>query len=233
MIEITSPTLLVDSLKCKKNIAGMYEKTSGNNIKLSPHFKTHQSADIGEWFREVGVHSITVSSVDMGLYFANHQWRDITVAVPVNILEIDKINKLAEASKITLMVNFPEVAKTLEARLNNSVDVIIEIDTGYPRTGIKHDDHEAIANILECIKVSKNLSLKGFYSHAGHTYDTRGKDGISTIHANSIKITVHSSSSGIINNAYLPASKLSPLIMGFLSNDTEVVALAPALHTLP
>lgn len=188
MNEITSPTLLVDPRKCKKNIARMCEKASANNIKFSPHFKTHQSSDIGEWFREVGVHSITVSSVDMGLYFANHQWRDITVAVPVNILDIDKINKLAEAAKITLMVNFTEVAKALEAGLNNCVDVIIEIDTGYPRTGIKHDDYQAIANILEYIKVSEKLSLKGFYSHAGHTYNARGKDEISTIHGNSIKI---------------------------------------------
>ena len=188
MSEITSPTLLVDPRKCKKNIAGMCEKASANNIKFSPHFKTHQSSDIGEWFREVGVHSITVSSVDMGLYFANHQWKDITVAVPVNILDIDKINKLVESAKITLMVNFPEVARVLEARLNNAVDVIVEIDTGYPRTGIKHDDYEAIANILECIKVSEKLRLKGFYSHAGHTYDAMGKDEISAIHGNSIKM---------------------------------------------
>ena len=123
----------------------------------------------------------------MGLYFANHQWNDITVAVPVNILEIDKINKLAEAAKITLMVNFPEVAKALETRLHNSIDVIIEIDTGYPRTGIKYDDHEAIANILECIKVSENLNFKGFYSHAGHTYNSSGKEEISIIHGNTIK----------------------------------------------
>jgi len=188
MSAITSPTLLVDPRKCKKNIAKMCEKASANNIKFSPHFKTHQSSDIGEWFREIGVNSITVSSVDMGLYFANHQWRDITLAVPVNILDIDKINKLAEAAKITLMVNFHEVAKVLDKRLNNGVDVIIEIDTGYPRTGIKHDDYEAIANILDCIKVSEKLTLKGFYSHAGHTYDAIGKDEISTIHANSIKM---------------------------------------------
>jgi len=188
MSEITSPTLLVDSRKCKKNIARMCEKASANNIKFSPHFKTHQSSDIGEWFREVGIHSITVSSVDMGLYFANHQWKDITVAVPVNILDIDKINKLTEAAKITLMVNFPEVARVLATRLTNEVDVIIEIDTGYPRTGIKHDNYEAIGKIMECIKVSEKLRLKGFYSHAGHTYDAMGMDEISTIHGNSIRM---------------------------------------------
>ena len=57
-----------------------------------PHFKTHNSAFIGNWFRKLGIHSITVSSVSMAKFFSAYGWRDITIAFPVNPLEIGAIS---------------------------------------------------------------------------------------------------------------------------------------------
>ena len=70
----------------------MAAKAKNNNIIFRPHFKTHQSKKVGEWFREEGVDKITVSSVSMAKYFIEHNWKDITIAFPFNILEIDDIN---------------------------------------------------------------------------------------------------------------------------------------------
>ena len=62
-----------------------------NNLVLRPHFKTHQSIEIGNWFKEKGVTSITVSSIKMAEFFSS-EWDDITIAFPLNILEIDKLS---------------------------------------------------------------------------------------------------------------------------------------------
>ncbi len=83
-------------------------KARRHNVTLRPHFKTHQSAEIGSWFRDFGINSIAVSSVEMANYFAKNGWDDITIAFPVNILETDKINKLAGNISLNLLVEFDE-----------------------------------------------------------------------------------------------------------------------------
>ena len=94
-MKITEPTLILDKKRCLANIEKMANKAKRNNINFRPHFKTHQSAEIGSWFRNFDVTSITVSSVRMAKYFAANGWNDITIAFPVNILEIGQINELA------------------------------------------------------------------------------------------------------------------------------------------
>jgi D-serine deaminase-like pyridoxal phosphate-dependent protein len=67
---IATPTLLLDEGRARRNLDGMAARAARAGVRFRPHFKTHQSARIGEWFREAGVHSITVSSVRMAAYFA-------------------------------------------------------------------------------------------------------------------------------------------------------------------
>ena len=78
----TRPTLLIDKAKCKANIKRMALKARQNDIEFRPHLKTHQSLEIGDWFRQEGVTKITVSSVAMAKYFAQDGWKDITIAFP-------------------------------------------------------------------------------------------------------------------------------------------------------
>ena len=102
--ELERPTLLVNPVLPRQNIAFMAEKARLQGIRFRPHFKTHQSAAVGEWFRAVGVTAITVSSVDMALYFADHGWDDITIAFPVNIRQMRAINSLARRIRLGLLV---------------------------------------------------------------------------------------------------------------------------------
>jgi D-serine deaminase-like pyridoxal phosphate-dependent protein len=101
-ISISKPTLLLDSEKARRNIDTMVQKAKDGRVHFRPHFKTHQSAEIGEWFRQAGVSAITVSSVDMALYFAAHGWDDILIAFPVNTRQPKSLNKLAHEIKLHL-----------------------------------------------------------------------------------------------------------------------------------
>ncbi|KPK99745.1 MAG: hypothetical protein AMJ91_06575, partial [candidate division Zixibacteria bacterium SM23_73_3] len=68
--EIVKPTLLLDKKRVMKNIEKMARKAKAAGVRFRSHFKTHQSGEIGNWFRDVGVEAITVSSLDMAQYFA-------------------------------------------------------------------------------------------------------------------------------------------------------------------
>ena len=119
--EITQPTLIVNEAICRENIQKMAAKAKRNGVIFRPHFKTHQSSSIGEWFRDEGVRAITVSSVKMAENFSKNGWKDITIAFPVNILEIHAIDQLAAKIKLTLLVDQIETVNYLNDQLSNNV----------------------------------------------------------------------------------------------------------------
>nr|WP_321412628.1 alanine racemase [uncultured Carboxylicivirga sp.] len=178
---ITRPTLLLDKDKCIANIEKMVKKAHENKIVFRPHFKTHQSAEIGEWFKQYGVECITVSSVKMAEYFAANGWKDITIAFPANILEWENINQLASKININLVVESIETIQFLEEKINSPIGIYIKVDTGYGRTGIKADDFVTIKHLLNSLKTCKNLIFIGYLCHTGHTYNTRSKDEVVAI----------------------------------------------------
>lgn len=184
---ITKPTLFIDKIKCKENINRMFSKAKRNNLELRPHFKTHQSLEIGSWFKEVGVHKITVSSVSMAEYFSS-QWNDITIAFPTNILEIKSINKLAQKITLNLSIENEESILFLCENLNFEINIFLKIDVGYHRTGIEPKNFNLIDTILNKIALNPFINFIGFLGHAGHTYNCRTEQGIIEIHKNSLDI---------------------------------------------
>jgi D-serine deaminase-like pyridoxal phosphate-dependent protein len=179
---IKKPTLLLNANQTRKNIHWMVQKANAEDIRLRPHFKTHQSAAIGEWFREAGVTAITVSSVDMAAYFAEHGWKDITIAFPANWREIDEINALAQRIKLNLLVESVETARFLDEHLDATLDVWLKIDVGNQRTGLSKEDPKTIAQVASAIEQSPKMNLKGLLTHAGQTYRAGSVEAIQQIH---------------------------------------------------
>jgi D-serine deaminase-like pyridoxal phosphate-dependent protein len=185
-MKITQPTLLLDQKKCFQNIENMIARAQRAHVNLRPHFKTHQSATIGEWFRERGINSITVSSVSMAQYFAQNGWNDITIAFPVNILEIDAINALATQIQLNLVVEMEETIPFLEQHLSAKVGAFLKVDTGYHRTGILAEDLPSITTLLEQLKNKKKICFKGFLAHTGHNYNSSDKEEILKNHKKTV-----------------------------------------------
>jgi D-serine deaminase-like pyridoxal phosphate-dependent protein len=180
--DIVKPTLVLNQQRARSNIARMAEKSHAQGIRFRPHFKTHQSAAIAEWFRAAGTACITVSSVDMAVYFASHGWDDITIAFPVNLRQMDALSALARESHLGLLVESPESAAALQERLDGPADIWIKIDTGSHRTGIPWDQPGAVQAVITPIKCTPNLTLRGLLTHAGHTYAASSPDEIRRIY---------------------------------------------------
>ena len=186
MMTITQPTLLLDRAKCMANISRMHSKASQQGVRLIPHFKTHQSKRVGEWFKEAGIKAITVSSLKMADYFAKAGWENITIAFPVNIRAIDETSALAEKVNLTVFLNSLEALHFLGRQLNSTITFYIEIDTGYGRSGINYQQQNRIKEILHQAKAYQNLEFTGFYTHPGHTYHVEGKAAVTSIYAETL-----------------------------------------------
>ncbi len=175
------PALLIDTEKVQRNIENMLRKAIENRLIFRPHFKTHQSADIGDIFRKKGVAKITVSSVSMAKYFADNGWNDITIAFPVNLREAGEINELAERTRLNVLVDSVYSANKLAQKLENETGFFIEIDNGYHRSGLLHEDIAEIDEMVAIAEQNNPLEFKGFLTHAGNTYAAGSKKEILSI----------------------------------------------------
>lgn len=186
-MEITRPTLLLNKEIALRNIENMVHKAEDLHVCFRPHFKTHQSSEIGEWYRNAGVKCITVSSLTMANYFADSGWDDITIAFSVNIPEIPEMNELASRIKLNLLIENKEGLIALQEQITWHTGVFIKIDTGYNRTGIEANRIPLIDQLLESIQESPLLEFKGFLSHTGHTYQANSTHDIFSRHFDALQ----------------------------------------------
>jgi len=180
------PTFIIDEKRARVNIQRMAEKCQDLHISLRPHFKTHQSHTVGSWFRDEGLTSITISSVEMARYFAADGWQDITIAFPVNLRETDDINELAETCTPGVLIEAPDTAARLDAELRAELPCWIKIDTGLHRTGIDAKNFPAVLDTVRAIAASKHLRPAGLLTHAGHTYKAQSVKEVKAIHDASV-----------------------------------------------
>jgi D-serine deaminase-like pyridoxal phosphate-dependent protein len=184
--EITQPTLLVDKQRAVQNIQGMARKADEAGVRFRPHFKTHQSADVGNWFRYHGVEAITVSSVTMAQYFAQHGWTNVTIAFPVNLLEMYEINKLAGTLDLSVVVDSGVAVERLMEDLVAPVRTWIKVDTGYRRVGVSWDQPEKIVALARAIHRSRPLRFEGLLTHSGQSYQAKSREDIQRIHEQAV-----------------------------------------------
>ena len=180
MNHITQPTLLIDKIKAEANIQQMAAKAKNSGVVFRPHFKTHQSIEIGKLFRKQGVDKITVSSIEMARFFSEDGWNDITIAFPMNLREIKEINHLASKIILNLLVESVYSLYFLKNNLSAEVGIFIKIDVGYHRTGLEPGNPE-IGKIIDFLYSSTKMKFKGFLTHAGHTYHAIGKEEVLNI----------------------------------------------------
>ena len=184
---IKRPVLLVNEALAHQHIQRMVAKTQAVGLELVPHFKTHQSRQIGRWFAGTGIKHINVSSVAMAQYFAEDGWQHITIAFPFNIREADEVADLAARVSLSLLITEPQHIRVLADRVEVLTRVYIEIDTSGQRSGVAADDYHLIGELIAAIQQSQHR-FAGFYSHFGHTYQARGQQQIREIFKRSAHI---------------------------------------------
>ncbi|NMC84706.1 MAG: alanine racemase [Anaerolineaceae bacterium] len=167
---ITTPTLLLDEEIARRNLKQMAQKIRLAGVRFRPHFKTHQSAVIGEWFRAEGVTAITVSSVEMAEYFAAAGWTDILIAFSLNLRQLERVVRLAEKVQLGVLVEDADTVRKLGKEALSQMDVWIKVDVGSHRTGLNWEDVESIREVQETVLRCPHLHLNGLLTHSGATY---------------------------------------------------------------
>ncbi|HET6604829.1 MAG TPA: alanine racemase [Xanthomonadaceae bacterium] len=183
---LSEPRLLLDEAKARRNLARMAARAHKAGVRLRPHFKTHQSQEIGRWFRDYGVEAITVSSLSMAEYFAADGWRDITLAFPYHRGMHERAQALA--AKLAFGITIADFDALDGLRFDHPVDVWLKIDVGNHRTGFEPEDLPALRKLAAELARRDDLRLRGLLAHAGHSYAARSPEQIAKVHRNSLDV---------------------------------------------
>lgn len=188
---ITKPTLVISKKRAVNNILQMAQKIKSQNIIFRPHFKTHQSLEVGLWFRELGISKISVSSVDMAQQFVQAAWNDISIVFPFNRREIENLNTFSSLAHINILLEDIDTAQYISENSTAELGVFIKIDCSYQRSGISATDFDAVKSLATEVHSLPNLKLKGLLSHFGNTYAARGEKEVQDIYSNSKQLLIN------------------------------------------
>ncbi len=170
---LITPSVLVDLDRLEKNISDMAIRAKKNGIQLRPHIKTHKCIEIGKKQLEAGAQGITVSTLGEAIAFAKAGFDDITYAVPLAPDKFEGVERLSERTHLSILIDHTSIADKLGAfckKKGISLDVLVKVDCGYPRTGIDPETPAAIS-LVRKIHENAKLEFKGILTHAGHSYD--------------------------------------------------------------
>lgn len=171
--EIQTPALVVDIGKLTANIDKMAERVRKAGLTLRPHVKTHKTPIIAHMQMKAGATGITCSKLGEAEVMAAAGIQDIFIAYP--IVGQEKIERLLNLAcwvpNISTSVDTFSAACALnEAAIARGlvIDVVIEVEAGYRRTGILPDEH--LLHLTRSITTSMaGLRYKGLMYMAGST----------------------------------------------------------------
>lgn len=175
--KIKTPSLLLDLARVERNAKRMSEKAHTSGVRLRPHIKTHKCVEVARIQTAGHDGAITVSTLAEARAFAKHGFKDITYAVPIESGKFDDaIEILNSGVKLNLLTDDAETVKALDAT-GAKFDVFLKINCGTNRVGVEPHTEQALT-IPRLISDSANLNFAGILTHAGHSYDVKGRDEI-------------------------------------------------------
>jgi|SRR5579871_1801656 len=166
---LQTPALVLDLDAFERNLARMVEHARSHDIALRPHAKTHKSVEIARRQIAAGALGICCAKLGEAEALAEGGIDSILVTSPVvtdaGIARAVALNR--RISELMLVVDNEATASRIEAAARASgkpLKVLIDIDPGLGRTGIRARDAEPLVRF---VAGSNGLHYAGLQCYAG------------------------------------------------------------------
>lgn len=181
---LDTPFLAVDLDILEGNLRRAAEDAQQRGLGLRPHAKTHKSPELGRLQLAHGATGITLATVGEAEVFAEAGFDDIFIAYPVWPSEsrAARIRTLAERVSLRLGVDSVEGARALGAALPDGVEVLVEVDSGHHRSGVRPADAGGVA----VAAARAGLRVVGVFTFPGHSYAPGAGEGSAREEASAI-----------------------------------------------
>jgi D-serine deaminase-like pyridoxal phosphate-dependent protein len=171
---IDTPAVVVDLDRVDARIAAMADTMRARGVRLRPHAKTHKSLAFGRRQLDAGAVGLTVPTIGEAEVFAAGGFDDLFIAYPVIAQgpKAERLRTLAERCSLSVGADSAVGLDALASALGGAagrVSVVIEVDVGGGRTGVRPEDAGAIARHATGL----GLTVAGVFTHGGHGYAGR------------------------------------------------------------
>ncbi|WP_258319767.1 DSD1 family PLP-dependent enzyme [Qipengyuania flava] len=167
---LNTPVLVLDLDRLDRNIAAMQAKADEKGVALRPHAKTHKSVDIAHRQLAAGAVGICCAKIGEAEVMVDAGVAGVLITSPVAApAAINRLAKLApRAERLMAVVDNPQVASVIDdqlARIDATLDVVIDVDPGIRRTGVASP--EAAVDLARTIADCPRLRLRGLQFYCG------------------------------------------------------------------
>lgn len=174
--EIDTPDVLIDRDILDRNIGRMSSAVAAKGIALRPHVKTHKLPEIAHMQLRAGARPDGGHHREVEV-FVDHGADDVFITYPlwIGTRQADRLRQLADRARIAVGAGTAEGASNTGARLADAagaIDVLIEIDSGHHRSGVRAEQVLEVAHAVG----EAGLHLVGVFTFPGHSY-APGKPG--------------------------------------------------------
>ncbi|KTD53293.1 alanine racemase [Legionella santicrucis] len=168
--ELDTPCLVIDKNILKSNLEAMKKHSIENKINIRPHCKTHKCSKLAKLQIEYGAIGVSVAKISEAEVLIEEKIPNILITSP--IITKNKISRflacLEKAPSTMIVVDNKENILALNevaACHNKMIHVLIDVDPGIGRTGIKP---EHVLNFAREIQRLPWLNLMGIQCYAGN-----------------------------------------------------------------
>ena len=177
--DLDTPSLCVDLDSLEANIAKMQNTTSLNGIASRPHAKTHKTPVIAQMQLDTGSVGICVAKVsEAEAMFQNGIDEILLTTTNVTTTKIRRAMKLREQCQGFIQAtDSADNARLLsEAALSMNIvaDVVVDVDPGGNRTGIKAG--QPALQLAQLVDQLPGLTLRGLLCYDGGSQHVKGFD---------------------------------------------------------
>jgi D-serine deaminase-like pyridoxal phosphate-dependent protein len=213
--DLETPAVVVDLDRVDARIARMAAIMRDRGVALRPHVKTHKSVEFARRQVEAGAVGLTVATIGEAEVFADAGFEDIFIAYPVIALgpKAERLRRLSERCVLSVGADSVEGLGALAAAWDASgpLRVLIEIDSGGGRTGVKPD----LAGPLARRAVDLGLEVAGAFTHEGHGYKgvaarpAAGADAVASLAAAADSLRAEGIEPSVLSAGSTPTAELS------------------------
>jgi D-serine deaminase-like pyridoxal phosphate-dependent protein len=171
---VNTPALLLDMNKLEANIKDMSERATGANVRLRPHVKIHESADIARMQIEAGACGIEVGPVAQAEGMVNQGFKNIKIAHPGfygggkgESLKKILLNTDVKVTVVVDMIEQAEQISTIGEEVGRKIPINLKIDTSIGNELSRHGVQPDESALVLAKKISRlaGVEFTGIYAH--------------------------------------------------------------------
>lgn len=169
--KLTTPCLLLNQTRLRKNIARATDKARSLGVSLRPHLKTTKSLDICRLILEEGWSDVSVSSLPEVALAIEAGARNIRYTSPFAPNKLEMVQSiLPETVAFEILLDSPQAIRSIEDKaeaLGMRVGVVVEVDADGNRAGVTLSRLDAICEVLA---QARSIYCAGVYGYTGASY---------------------------------------------------------------